>query len=480
MALASGTVLQSRYRITRQLGEGGMGAVYEAVDQRLNSLVAIKAIKESVDSDEGRRAFEREASLLANLRHASLPKVIDYFADDNGQFLVMEYIRGTDLAELLEVRGHAFPPEQVIRWGEIILGVLEYLHKRNPPILHRDIKPSNLKLDEDGELFLLDFGLAKGATGQMRTSFFVDKSYVGFTPVYSPLEQIHRTGTDARSDIYSVGATLYHLITGVIPLAAPTRYEAIEDGKADPLRAANEVNPEITKEVSDVLKRAMAISRKDRFASAVEMREALDRAKPSLPPEPVVTKKRWSYFTLPAVGLLLLAVGLGFWFNRGASTSLSVSNTTNAQETTILSSTPTPSPSPRTVQVRLAQAWSTGDILDEPVTDSNIVINAGGKTFNKLTNKDGMVVFDAIPCGVDISITAYDSFSSKDKTLHQRLECAESTVYLGLIDTTGDEVVLKQREPFHAEWNSEAGGWMSEGRRISDEEMRRRMKGPYP
>ncbi|MDT5123986.1 MAG: eukaryotic-like serine/threonine-protein kinase [Acidobacteriota bacterium] len=275
MVLALNTILQGRYRIIRQLGQGGMGCVYESIDERLNSLVAIK--ESLVESDEGRRAFEREANLLANLRHASLPKVIDHFFEDERQFLVMEFIQGTDLAKLLAVRGRAFSVEEVLRWGETILGVLDYLHKHNPPILHRDIKPANLKLDEDGELFLLDFGLAKGAAGQMPT-LVTNRSVFGHTLSYAPLEQIHGSGTDPRSDIYALGATLYHLLTGAAPIDAPTRYDTNEEERADPLRPVCKVNPEVTAEISDVIRRAMALSRKERFGSAVEMSEALKGA----------------------------------------------------------------------------------------------------------------------------------------------------------------------------------------------------------
>src|SRR5438105_2568877 len=143
--LSPNTILQNRYRIVRELGHGGMGTVYEAVDQRVNCIVALKETTAGGDA-EARRAFEREASLLGNLRHSTLPKVMDYFTEDGGDFLVMEFIPGYDLAELIESRASPFPQSQVLRWADELLKVLEYLHKQEPPILHRDIKPSNLKL----------------------------------------------------------------------------------------------------------------------------------------------------------------------------------------------------------------------------------------------------------------------------------------------------------------------------------------------
>src|SRR5262245_51840049 len=252
--LPPNTILQNRYRVVRELGHGGMGTVYEAVDQRVNCIVALKETRAGNDS-EGRRAFEREASLLANLRHSNLPKVMDYFTEGEGDFLVMEFIPGYDLAKLLESREGPFPQSQVLRWGHELLRVLEYLHKQEPPILHRDIKPSNLKLTKQGEIFLLDFGLAKGSLGQMPT-FATSRSVRGYTPLYAPLEQIHGQGTDPRSDIYSVGATLYHLFTGEPPMDAPSRFHSLEDDQPDPLPPITSLNPLASANVAEVIERA--------------------------------------------------------------------------------------------------------------------------------------------------------------------------------------------------------------------------------
>lgn len=253
-----------------------MGTVYEALDQRVNCLVALKETAAG-SGDEARRAFEREASLLGNLRHSALPKVTDYFSENDGDFLVMEFIPGYDLAELLDLRGAPFPQTQVLRWANDLLRVLEYLHGQEPPILHRDIKPSNLKLTKHGEIFLLDFGLAKGSVGQMPT-LATSRSVRGYTPVYASLEQIHGHGTDARSDLYSLGATLYHLLSGVAPVDAPTRFHAVEDDQPDPLQPIPELNPQASGHVAAVIHQAVAISRKQRLISAAEMRKALRNA----------------------------------------------------------------------------------------------------------------------------------------------------------------------------------------------------------
>lgn len=269
--LSANTILQGRYRVLRELGHGGMGTVYEALDQRINAIVALKETITS-DNEEARRAFEREASLLGNLRHAALPKVMDYFSEEGSDFLVMEFIPGHDLAELLELRGSPFPQLQVLRWADELLRVLEYLHSQTPPILHRDIKPSNLKQTRQGEIFLLDFGLAKGSAGQMPT-LATSRSVYGYTPVYASLEQILGQGTDPRSDLYSLGATLYHLLTGATPVDAPTRFNAIEDERPDPLLPIEQLNPSASPNVAGIIHRAIAINRRHRPASATEMRQ---------------------------------------------------------------------------------------------------------------------------------------------------------------------------------------------------------------
>jgi serine/threonine protein kinase len=267
------TILQNRYRVLRELGHGGMGTVYEALDQRVNCIVALKETLAD-DNEEARRAFEREASLLGNLRHASLPKVMDYFIEQGSDFLVMEFIPGHDLAELLELRGAPFTELEVLRWADDLLKVLEYLHGQTPPILHRDIKPSNLKLTRQDEIFLLDFGLAKGTAGPMST-LATSRGVHGYTPVYASLEQILGQGTDPRSDLYSLAATLYHLLSGIPPADAPARFNAMEDEQADPLRPIETLNPRATPGVTSIIHRAMAINRRHRPNDATEMRAAV-------------------------------------------------------------------------------------------------------------------------------------------------------------------------------------------------------------
>ncbi len=275
--LTSNTLLQNRYLIIRLLAQGGMGAVYEARDQRLNTTVALK---ETFFTDEAfRQAFHREASLLATLRHQALPKVIDHFAENDGQFLVMEFIRGDDLSRLLEIFGRPIPVRDVLAWADQLLGALEYLHAQRPPIIHRDIKPQNLKLNERGEIVLLDFGLAKE---EALTTSQYNRSVRGYTLNYAPLEQIQGTGTEPRSDLYSAAATFYHLLTGVVPPDAVTRATALVESQPDPLRPAHELNPRVPVPVSDVLQQALAQDRNRRPANAAKLRAALRQAASAL------------------------------------------------------------------------------------------------------------------------------------------------------------------------------------------------------
>lgn len=271
--LAPETVLQSRYRIIRLLGQGGMGAVYEALDERLDTTVALK---ETLFADERlRKQFEREARLLARMHHPALPRVSDHFAEDDGQFLVMQFIPGDDLSQMMARKQGPFPPDQVLTWGDQLLDALDYLHTQDPQIIHRDIKPQNLKLTSRGQIILLDFGLAKGQAGGVSV-VTTSASIYGYTPNYAPLEQIQGQGTDARSDIYALSATLYHLMTGVKPPDALTRAASLVNGQPDPLVPANEITAAIGPQVAGVLGRAMSQNRDQRYPNAAGMRAALN------------------------------------------------------------------------------------------------------------------------------------------------------------------------------------------------------------
>jgi serine/threonine protein kinase len=273
-SLRAGTLLQSRYRILRQLGKGGMATVYEAVDLRLGHVVAVK---QTLTADpELWWQFEREARLMASLSHPALPRVSDYFTEGNRAFLVMELVAGNDLAEMLAQQPGPIPERVVTAWADQLLDALVYLHSHDRQVIHRDIKPHNLKVTDGGRIVLLDFGLAK-SEGDNHEDKESERSIFGYSPRYAPLEQIQDRGTTPQSDIYALGATLYHLLTGVKPPDALARAAAIIASHPDPLRPAHEINCQVNEELSRVLSRAMAQQPSQRYESAAEFREVLRR-----------------------------------------------------------------------------------------------------------------------------------------------------------------------------------------------------------
>jgi serine/threonine protein kinase/tetratricopeptide (TPR) repeat protein len=285
-AILTGALLNHRYRVVRTIGRGGMGAVYEAVDIRLHNTVAVKQL--TVDGADADHAFEREAGLLAALRHPVLPVVIDYFTEDDHQFLVMQYIEGEDLAHRLQRVGSPLPIDEVMRCAVMLLGALTYLHRHDPPIIHRDIKPSNVKRTPAGEFVLLDFGLAYGQGHAEATVAVNARSIYGFTPTYSPPEQIQGLPSDIRSDVFALGATLYHLAIGVPPPPALERLARIASGQPDPLRDRLAALPDVDKSLRTMLARALALDARDRFQSAGEMEGAVGRTLSEPPPGPEV------------------------------------------------------------------------------------------------------------------------------------------------------------------------------------------------
>ncbi len=219
--LKAAEILRGRYRIAQIIGQGGMGSIYLADDLRLEGRqCALKEVEHdrSLSTEllqQARDQFQREATVLARLDHPNLPKVSDFFSVGGRDYLVMDFVPGKDLRMLINEakQKKAFLPEnEVLNWASQIADALAYLHSQNPPILHRDIKPSNLKLTPSGLVKLVDFGLVKIlASDEVTITILQGRG----TALYTPLEQYGGdTGhTDARSDIYAFGATLYHLFT---------------------------------------------------------------------------------------------------------------------------------------------------------------------------------------------------------------------------------------------------------------------------
>ena len=264
MTLGRGTLLHKRYRIEDILGQGGMGSVYRAVDENLGLDVAVK--ENMFTTDEYARQFRLEAVILANLRHPNLPRVSDHFViAEQGQYLVMDFIEGEDLRQRME-RSGTISEEDAVRIGAAICDALEYLHTRKPVILHRDLKPGNVKIAPDGQIFLVDFGLAKIVQGSQVTT----TGARAMTPGYSPPEQYGTARTDARTDIYSLGATLYAALTGIIPEDGLAR--AMDNADLTPLRRRNS---RVSRRLSAAIEKAMSVDPADRYQTAEEFKKAL-------------------------------------------------------------------------------------------------------------------------------------------------------------------------------------------------------------
>jgi serine/threonine-protein kinase len=291
-----------------------MGAVYRAEDIRLEGrLCAIKEIQPEYGTDESmlrqaQEQFHREASILARLDHPNLPKVSDYFTENDREYLVMDFVAGRDLREILneaQAQGTMLEERQVLRWAAQLCDALEYLHSQEPPVLHRDIKPSNIKLTPGGLIKLVDFGLVKVMAPDDNRTITVLQGRG--TVAYTPLEQYGGdTGhTDVRSDIYSLGATLYHLLTQRPPLDAKRRFL-----RHDVFQSLTELNPEISSRVERAVLAAIAMHPDNRPSSVTDFREMLMGVAPI--PEPlrafVPTEGEWRYAFQQSRLLLFLAL----------------------------------------------------------------------------------------------------------------------------------------------------------------------------
>lgn len=269
MTLEIGTILHSRYRIIKVIAQGGMGAVYHAQDKSLGVEVAVK--ENYFSTEEASRQFHREATILAKLRHQNLPRVTDHFILPNqGQYLVMDYIQGEDLRQRITQPG-TLPEDEIILIGIAICDALTYLHNREPSIVHRDIKPGNIKITPSGQVYLVDFGLAKVVKPGNETTIGAQ----ALTPGFAPPEQYGK-GTDSRSDIYSLGATLYAALTDNIPEDSLAR--AMGSAVLTPIRKHN---PVISEQTASIVEKSMAVEQDGRYQSAKEFKQALLNASPT-------------------------------------------------------------------------------------------------------------------------------------------------------------------------------------------------------
>ena len=306
MGLLPGQVLVNRYRIVKLVGQGGFGAVYRAWDTTLHVPVAVK---ENLDtSPEAQRQFEGEALLLAPLHHTNLPRVTDhFFIPGQGQYLVMDFVEGRNLEEILKERGHVLDEAEALPWIGQVCDALDYLHRQTPPVIHRDIKPQNIIIDADGRAMLVDFGISKVYDPSLVTTVGAR----AVTPGYSPPEQYGIGKTDARSDVYALGATLYTILTG----AAPPESIGLMTG-AETLTPIRQTNPRVSLRTEAAITAAMALAASQRLSGVGVLRDALaGKAMAPLPAvgRPVVlseaSERRAAWVWMPAVvGLAVVAI----------------------------------------------------------------------------------------------------------------------------------------------------------------------------
>jgi hypothetical protein len=316
------TLHEGRYRVRQKLGQGGMGAVYLADDTRLPGRQV--ALKENQNTAPGPQSqFKREALMLARLRHPNLPQVTDYFIEAGGQqYLVMDYVPGENLSQLMKQAKGPLPMEEALSAVEQVMQALHYMHTaRDPesgaprPVIHRDIKPANIKRTPEGRAVLVDFGIAK-ADGATATATAL--SARALTPGFAPIEQ-YNGGTDERSDVYALGATLFALLTGILPPSATNM------ATGTPLPPPRQLNRLVPERYSKVIERAMRLQPRDRYQSIAEFYQALfDRrltTQPVLPagsaqpvPQaaPTGSKRRGAVAASLAGGMLLVLAGA--WF----------------------------------------------------------------------------------------------------------------------------------------------------------------------
>ena len=319
LQLKPDTILRERYRIIGLIGAGGMGAVYLADDIRLAGRQC--AIKEQVLGltipTAAQQQFHQEASILARLDHPGLPKVSDYFSEEKTgrDYLVMDYVPGQNLEQLIKKAGQEkqfLAEETVLDWMNQLCDVLMYLHACKPMVLHRDIKPANIKLTPDNRLKLVDFGLAK-PFDPGDPSTVTGLQGLGSLP-YTPLEQYveHLGHTDARTDVYALGATCYHLLTGQSPASAHSRFL-----KPETLAPCREINPRISPQVSAAIEWAMQLHPTDRPPSVAAWRAALigEKTTPivSSTPAAIILSKESIVLFAVALLLLVLALMITFW-----------------------------------------------------------------------------------------------------------------------------------------------------------------------
>ena len=260
--LEIGSLIDGKYKILSKIGHGGMSVVYMAINEKANKTWAIKEVRKDgvIDFEAVKQGLIVETEMLKKLNHPNLPSIVDVIEDADTFLIVMDYIEGNTLSKTLDEYG-AQPQEYVIEWAKQLCDVLGYLHSRTPAIIYRDMKPSNVMLKPDGNLMLIDFGTAR----EFKERNLADTTCLG-TIGYAAPEQFGGMGqTDARTDIYCLGATLYHLVTGYNPSEPP--YE---------IKPIREINPALSSGLERIIIKCTQRNPDDRYQSCAELMYALE------------------------------------------------------------------------------------------------------------------------------------------------------------------------------------------------------------
>lgn len=316
LQLAAGTLLAERYRIVKRIGGGGMGSVYRAEDRNLaNRTVAVKEMIEMFADESAREKaiedFRRESELLARLEHPSIPTIYDYFFDQSRgrYYLVMKYIDGGDLAMRQKEAGGKVDELTVTQWAIQICDVLDFIHSQDPPIIYRDLKPANLMIDSrSNRIMLVDFGIARFVAPQQQKGV----TAIG-TMGYAPPE-LFAGNVEPRSDIYSLGATMFHLLTGVDPQDNPL---LVFDFARNP--RPRQINPDLSVHMEEMLCRAVEYKPENRFDSAKAFGKELEQHLEALKRGEVAYSSGAAIAGSAAPGSGLACVGCGRELNPGDS-----------------------------------------------------------------------------------------------------------------------------------------------------------------
>ncbi len=448
------------YQIVRVIGYGGSGAVYQAeVSHQPGTFVALK---ESFDP-AGIESFAGEFTVLHTLQHPNLPRYIEIFEEQGNGYLVMEFVPGQSLAEVLQAEGGPLLESQVLGFALQLCDVLDYLHHQSPPILHRDIKPANIRLTPGGRIKLVDFGLFKQGTHSIITS------RIGLSPAYAPLEQhpLTRGHTDERSDIYALGATLYHLLTGQVPPPASDRIKV----DRDPLSPPQEINPQLSPGVASALLMALSPMQAERYPNVAAFKQALIGARtqagaapgavaaatPPKKPEPPAnqqpTGQRW---WLPLVIVLLLVGGWGVLAMRDDVPFLNYRD----QSLPAVVAETSPLPTGNADSTALPAAVTSGSLpVSDGITRDNI---SQMHLLRTLTGDPGWVMSVAwAPDGQTLASASSDYsikvWNAADGTLLRTLEGHTASVWSVAWSPDGEMLASASRDMTIKLWNAADG-----------------------